>query len=192
MSGESQDSQPKIISGLAVSTIVWSSGFLFLINWQFIIKIRRGWFKTAFLTVLGLVCCTPTGEDVAVGGPILVGAGLSGIDRESKPPSVTQIHVPFKVNWDHSSTVYDRSSFKICIWRYICQVKSRVRLFADDTAIYLSLSSEVESVTLQNDLHTPEIWEKLWGMSTRPNARSYISQEPNVPSRPDTYFTALS
>ena len=30
-------------------------------------------------------------------------------------------------------------------------VKSRVRLFADDTAIYLAISSEGESITLQND-----------------------------------------
>ena len=49
MSGESQDSQHKIISGLAVSTIVWSSGFLFLIDWQFIIKIQIGWFKLGCL-----------------------------------------------------------------------------------------------------------------------------------------------
>ena len=74
------------------------------------------------------------------------------------------------------------------------QVKSRVRLIADDTAINLPIRSEGESIILQNDLHTLEIWEKNDGTwaSTRPNARSYISQEPNVPSRPDTYFTALS
>ena len=36
------------------------------------------------------------------------------------------------------------------------QVKSRVRLFAYDTAIYLPISSEGESITLQNDLFTIE------------------------------------
>ena len=41
-------------------------------------------------------------------------------------------------------------------------VKSRVRLFADDTAIYLAISSEGESITLQNDLHTLEKWEQRW------------------------------
>ena len=40
------------------------------------------------------------------------------------------------------------------------QVKSRVRLFADDTAIYLAISSEGESITLQNDLFTLEKWEQ--------------------------------
>ena len=49
------------------------------------------------------------------------------------------------------------------------QVKSRFRLFADDTAIYLAISSEGESVTLQNDFHTLKIWEKRWGMSFNPS-----------------------
>ena len=49
------------------------------------------------------------------------------------------------------------------------QVKSRVRLFADDTAIYLAISSEGESIILQNDLHTLEIWEKRWDMSFNPS-----------------------
>ena len=40
------------------------------------------------------------------------------------------------------------------------QVKSRVRLFADDMSIYPAISSEGESITLQNDLHTLELWEK--------------------------------
>ena len=48
---------------------------------------------------------------------------------------------------------------------------SRVRIFADGTAIYLAISSEGESVTLQNDLHTLqlEIWEKRWDMSFNPS-----------------------
>jgi len=38
-------------------------------------------------------------------------------------------------------------------------VRSKVRLFADDTTIYLSLTPADQSVTLQNDLKTPENWE---------------------------------
>ena len=49
------------------------------------------------------------------------------------------------------------------------QVKSRVKLFADDTAIYLAISSECASVTLQNDLHTLEIWGKQRDMSFNPS-----------------------
>ena len=45
------------------------------------------------------------------------------------------------------------------------QVMSRVRLFADATAIYLAISSEGESITLQNDLHILEKWEQRWHMS---------------------------
>ena len=40
------------------------------------------------------------------------------------------------------------------------QVKSRVRLFADDMAIYLAISSEGESINMQNDLFTLEKWEQ--------------------------------
>ena len=49
------------------------------------------------------------------------------------------------------------------------QVKSRVRLFADDTAIYLVISSEGESITLQNDLFTLEKWEQRWDMRFNPS-----------------------
>ena len=49
------------------------------------------------------------------------------------------------------------------------QIKSRVRLFADDTAIYLAVSSEGESITLQNDLHSLEIWGKRWDISFNPS-----------------------
>ena len=49
------------------------------------------------------------------------------------------------------------------------QVKSRVRLFADDTAIYLAISPEGESITLQNDLFTLEKWEQRRDMSFNPS-----------------------
>ena len=49
------------------------------------------------------------------------------------------------------------------------QVKSRVGLFADDTATYLAISSEGESITLQYDIHTLEIWEKRWDTSFNPS-----------------------
>ena len=61
--------------------------------------------------------------------------------------------------------------FFFCLNDLPDQVKSRGRLFADDTAIYmyLAISSEGESVTLQNDLHILEIWEKQWDMSFNPS-----------------------
>ena len=73
------------------------------------------------------------------------------------------------------------------------QVKSRVRLFADDTAIYLAISSEGELITLQNDLHTLDIWEKQWDMSFNLSKCQILHiTRARCPSRPDTYFTALS
>ena len=49
------------------------------------------------------------------------------------------------------------------------QVKSRVTLFADDTAMYLALSSHVEGQVLQNDLLSLEKWEKMWDMNFNPS-----------------------
>ena len=48
-------------------------------------------------------------------------------------------------------------------------VKSRVRLFADDTAMYLALSSYTEGQVLQNDLLSLEKWEKMWDMNFNPS-----------------------
>ena len=49
------------------------------------------------------------------------------------------------------------------------QVKSRVRLFADDTAMYLAISSTTEGQVLQTDLACLEQWEKMWDMQFNPS-----------------------
>ena len=49
------------------------------------------------------------------------------------------------------------------------QVKSRVRLFADDTALYLAIGSTTESEGLQTDLASLEQWEKMWDMQLNPS-----------------------
>ena len=66
ISGVNQDSFPKMMSGFAESIIVWSSAFLFFIDWQFIIKILRGWFKAALTAfpLASLGSCT-IGEEAA-------------------------------------------------------------------------------------------------------------------------------
>ena len=48
------------------------------------------------------------------------------------------------------------------------QVKSKVRLFADDTAMYLAISSLPEASNLQDDLIQLEKWEKSWDMDFNP------------------------
>ena len=49
------------------------------------------------------------------------------------------------------------------------QAKSHVRLFADDTAMYLAITSLSESEILQQDLTNLEHWEKLWDMNFNPS-----------------------
>ena len=43
-------------------------------------------------------------------------------------------------------------------------VKSKVRLFADDTIMYLTVKSTTDANILQNDLHALEQWEQDWSM----------------------------
>ena len=49
------------------------------------------------------------------------------------------------------------------------QVKSRVRLFADDTALYLAISSTTEREVLQTDLASLQQWEMMWDMQFNPS-----------------------
>jgi len=47
-------------------------------------------------------------------------------------------------------------------------VGSRVRLFADDTIVYLTIKSHASAQSLQEDLHNLELWEKEWSMEFNP------------------------
>ena len=49
------------------------------------------------------------------------------------------------------------------------EVCSQVRLFADDTALYLTLESEDDSSTLQKDLNILSVWETRWDMGFNPS-----------------------
>ena len=53
-------------------------------------------------------------------------------------------------------------------------VKSKVRLFADDTALYLTISTSSQSEILQKDLDNLELWSHKWDMEFNPfNAKSF-------------------
>ena len=65
------------------------------------------------------------------------------------------------------------------------QVKSRVRLFANDTAIYPAISSEVGSITLQNDL-----WEQKLGHELQPVQESGPTYHKSQMSHPDQIHTS--
>ena len=49
------------------------------------------------------------------------------------------------------------------------QVKSRVRFFADETAMYLVISSITEGQVIQTDLTWLEQWKKMWDMQCNPS-----------------------
>ena len=44
------------------------------------------------------------------------------------------------------------------------EVCSQVRRFADDTALYLTMESEDDGSTHQNDLDILSMWETMWDM----------------------------
>jgi hypothetical protein len=48
-------------------------------------------------------------------------------------------------------------------------IKSRARLFADDTIVYLTINSSHSAENLQDDLHCLEKWEKEWAMEFNPD-----------------------
>ena len=47
-------------------------------------------------------------------------------------------------------------------------IQSQVRLFADDTAVYLTVNSPQDANTLQADLDTLQEWEQTWDMEFNP------------------------
>ena len=48
-------------------------------------------------------------------------------------------------------------------------LKSTARLFADDTIVYLTITSESDAQTLQDDLLKLEQWESGWSMEFNPD-----------------------
>ena len=48
-------------------------------------------------------------------------------------------------------------------------IQSQVRLFADDTAVYLTVDNQNASIILQNDIDTLQKWELTWDMEFDPS-----------------------
>ena len=48
-------------------------------------------------------------------------------------------------------------------------IHSEIRLFAEDTVVYLTINSKADCQTLQQDRHKLEIWEKDWEMEFNPS-----------------------
>ncbi len=54
-------------------------------------------------------------------------------------------------------------------------LKSNVRLFADDTVVYLTIGHQSDASILQEDLQRLEAWEALWGMEFHPQKCQIIT-----------------
>ena len=48
-------------------------------------------------------------------------------------------------------------------------ITTKVRLFADDTALYLTIEGEKDSATLHHDLGKLSVWERQWDMEFNPS-----------------------
>ena len=49
-----------------------------------------------------------------------------------------------------------------------------MRLFADDTIVYLTIKSHASAQSLQEDLHNLELWGKEWSMEFYPDKRKVL------------------
>lgn len=84
------------------------------------------------------------------------------------------------LNGDHSTEVPVTSGvpqgsvlgplfFLLYINKLPSSVTSQIRLFADDTAVYLTINSISDAETLQEDLTRMEAWESEWNMEFNPS-----------------------
>lgn len=67
-------------------------------------------------------------------------------------------------------------------------INSKIRLFADDTAIYLTLDQHTQSSILQADLKTLEKWESDWDMEFNPSKCQVIHVTKRKTPIPSQYF----
>ena len=51
------------------------------------------------------------------------------------------------------------------------ELSSQVRLFADDTAVYLTIGDTEDGKVLQNDLDRLSVWEDRWDMEFNPSKK---------------------
>ena len=70
---------------------------------------------------------------------------------------------------DRQGSVLGPLLFLIYINDLPMNVKSKLRLFADDTALYLTISTSSQSEILQNDLDNLERWSHKWDMEFNPS-----------------------
>ena len=54
-------------------------------------------------------------------------------------------------------------------------IRSKTRLFADDTIVYLTITSDIDRISLPDDLNKLAEWEQRWKMSFHPEKCNVLS-----------------
>ena len=69
-------------------------------------------------------------------------------------------------------------------------LSSNVRLFADDTVVYMAITSDIDAEKLQDDLNKPADWEIRWLMTFHPEKCNVlrIPKNGNVIKRTTSYM----
>lgn len=70
----------------------------------------------------------------------------------------------------------------------VCNIRSTIRLFADDTLLYREIRTQEDHHTLQQDLEILESWARKWDMSFNPKKCYVLSTGRKTPS---TYMYTL-
>ena len=68
-------------------------------------------------------------------------------------------------------------------------LKSTVRLFADDTVVYLTIASDNDCRQLQSDLDKLARWEEKWKMEFHPEKCTVLSLEEEKSNQLELHFT---
>ena len=65
-------------------------------------------------------------------------------------------------------------------------IQSNVRLFADDTAVYLAAQGQADTDIIQNDLNILQEWGKVWDMEFNPSKCQVVHIFRSRPSQSKT------
>ncbi len=84
------------------------------------------------------------------------------------------------MSYEVSSDVPQGSVFGPCLFLFYInnipkQLRAKVRLFADDTVVYLTFESSEDVEALQKDLQKLGEWERKWQMEFHPTKCQVLS-----------------
>ena len=74
--------------------------------------------------------------------------------------------------------MFDPLLFITYINDIVCNLNSKIQLFADDAAIDREILSSQDEVIFQNDIHSVSHWAKTWQMRLMINAMLCLQLDP--------------